>query len=111
MKWALSMGIVMLIASCGMDIASSALLATAAPTTGNRLAVTDTLRGACVGVAYGDLGIELLITAFEADRVEGVPKGDQLDLAIEKCREEGGASLDTDCLTCVAAVVDQIYGP
>jgi hypothetical protein len=73
--------------------------------------VTDTLREACGHVNFGDLGIRILIGSLEADRKAGITKSEQLDFGIAYCREEGGASLDRDCLTCVGAVVDQLYGP
>lgn len=66
-----------------------------------RMSVTPRLRDACRGLR--DVEIQTVIDAVENDRLRGFTKQEQLDAGIVSCSTG-------DCIVCLNAIINQLYG-
>lgn len=77
----------------------------------DRLLVNDTLRFACRGFLQTDSKILAGITRLENDRLNGIPKSEQLHFNQFICTHNiTYPDLVIACMECSTALVNQIYG-
>lgn len=67
----------------------------------NRLESNDELRMSCPGMTNSD--IETMISLAEGDRQNGWIYADELGVVMATCA-------DYECVVCLTAIVDQVYG-
>jgi hypothetical protein len=75
--------------------------------TPGRLDVTNTLRQACVGASVAE--ITTVINAVEQDRLKSVSQQETQAFYEVECSLN--SATQSACVTCVTAIISQVYGP